>query len=80
VRELLRPQIGSITPESVKQALLDAFQTPWSVCRPPRKDFGRETRSATVATIIMQPALGVMDIAPLTAIDPRFTTYRLSAG
>src|SRR5581483_253849 len=78
VRELLRPRVGAITADTVKSALLDDWQTPWSVCRPPRQDFGRDTRSATVATVVMQPASGVMDIAPLPAFDPRFTTYRLA--
>ena len=33
--------------------------------------------TATVATVVIQPALGVMDVAPLPALDPRFTTYYL---
>ena len=78
VRERLMPDVGSITVEKVKQALLDDYQTPWSVCRPPRQDFGRDTRSATVSTVIMQPRLGVMEVANLPALDPTFTTYRLN--
>jgi isopenicillin-N N-acyltransferase-like protein len=77
VRELLLPQRGRITVDAVKQALLDAFQSPWSVCRPPRQDFGRDTRSATVSTVVMQPELGIMEVANLPAVDPTFTTYRL---
>jgi isopenicillin-N N-acyltransferase-like protein len=78
VRELLTPHVGAITIDHVKRALLDDFQTPWSVCRPPRGDFGRDTRSATVSTVIMQPALGIMEVANLPAVDPTFTTYRLA--
>jgi isopenicillin-N N-acyltransferase-like protein len=80
VRDVLAPHVGSITTESVKTALLDHFQSPWSVCRPPRQDLGRDTRSATVATVIMQPALGVLEIAPLSALSPRFTTYQLTSA
>lgn len=79
VRDLLRQHVGGITSETVRTALLDDFETPWSVCRPPRQDFGRETHSATVATVIMQPALGTMEVAALPAVEPRFTTYRLGA-
>jgi isopenicillin-N N-acyltransferase-like protein len=80
VREKLEPQIGDITVEAVKQALLDDYQSPWSVCRPPRSDLGRDTRSATVSTVVMQPALGLMEVANLPALDPTFTTYRLPCG
>jgi isopenicillin-N N-acyltransferase-like protein len=79
VRGLLLPHVGRITVDMVKRALLDDFQTPWSVCRPPRQDFGRETRSATVSTVVMQPAAGIMEVANLPAVDPTFTTYRLYA-
>jgi isopenicillin-N N-acyltransferase-like protein len=76
VRELLAPQIGSLTREAVKTALLDDFATPWSVCRPPRLSLNG-TLTATVATIVMEPALGVMEVAPLPALGADFTTYRL---
>lgn len=77
VRELLAPKVGRISVEDVRQALLDDYQSPWSVCRPPRGDFGRDTRSATVSTVIMQPAAGVMEVANLPALDPTFTRYEL---
>lgn len=76
VRTLLAPQIGRLTRASVKQALLDDFETPWSVCRPPRKGVN-DTVTATVATIVMEPALGIMEVAPLPALQPAFTTYRM---
>jgi isopenicillin-N N-acyltransferase like protein len=77
VRELLAPRVGKITLDDVKNALLDDYQSPWSVCRPPRGDFGRATRSATVSTVIMQPAHGFMEVANLPALDPTFTRYEL---
>jgi isopenicillin-N N-acyltransferase-like protein len=76
VRGLLVPQIGAITRETVKAALADDFGSPWSVCRPPRlSPAGHMT--ATVATIVMEPALGLMEVAPLPALGARFTTYTL---
>src|SRR5262245_60846706 len=76
LRELLAPQIGTLMREAVKTALLDDFATPWSVCRPPRRALNG-TLTATVASIVMEPALGVMEVAPLPALGAEFTTYRL---
>ena len=76
VRGLLAPQIGTLTRDTVKSALFDSFGAPWSVCRPPRPSIGG-TLTATVAMILMEPALGVMEVAPLPALGRRFTTYRL---
>ncbi|HET7343705.1 MAG TPA: C45 family peptidase [Methylomirabilota bacterium] len=76
VRGLLAPQLGLITRESVKAALFDEFAAPWSVCRPPRRGV-TDTLTATVAMIVMEPALGVMEIAPLPALQRRFTAYHL---
>ena len=76
VRGLLAPQIGRLTRESVKAALLDDFATPWSVCRPPRPGV-TEVVSATVAMVVMEPALGVLEVAPLPALGARFTSYHL---
>jgi isopenicillin-N N-acyltransferase-like protein len=76
VRELLRPQIGSLTVADVKAALLDNWATPWSVCRPPRPSLTTNL-SATVVTLIMQPASGRMEIAVLPALDSTFTNYTL---
>jgi isopenicillin-N N-acyltransferase-like protein len=76
VRSLLAPQVGSLTRDAVKAALFDDFATPWSVCRPPRPGVNGVV-TATVAMIVMEPALGVMEVAPLPALNRRFTTYRL---
>jgi isopenicillin-N N-acyltransferase-like protein len=76
VRGLLVPHAGAITRETVKSALGDDFATPWSVCRPPRLS-PNGNMTATVAMIVMEPALGVMDVAPLPALGARFTTYTL---
>jgi isopenicillin-N N-acyltransferase-like protein len=76
VREALMPKLGQITPQSIKDALFDDFATPWSVCRPPRRNLANNL-SATVAMIVMEPALGVMQVAPLPALNRQFTTYNL---
>ena len=76
VRDLLAPQIGAITVDSVKAALFDDFQTPWSVCRPPRPNL-TSNLSATVAMIVMQPALGAMEVAMLPALNRTFQTFQL---
>ncbi len=79
VRGLLAPQIGGLTREAVKAALFDDFATPWSVCRPPRRSLGN-TLTATVAMIVMEPAAGVLEAAPLPALNRRFTADTLEAG
>ena len=79
VRGLLAPRIGGLTRDDIKAALFDDFATPWSVCRPPRPSL-HDTLTATVAMIVMEPALGVMDVAPLPALNRRFTTYTLPLG
>jgi isopenicillin-N N-acyltransferase-like protein len=76
VRGLLGPQIGRLTPAAVTAALLDGFASPWSVCRPPRPGV-TGGMTATVAMIVMEPALGVMDVTPLPALGTRFTRYQL---
>ncbi len=76
VRDLIQPHIGSISFDTVKNALFDEFAYPWSVCRPPRRNLSNNL-SATVAMILMEPASGVMQAAPLPALNREFTTYRL---
>jgi isopenicillin-N N-acyltransferase like protein len=74
VRELLTPAIGAITPRHIKESLFDDFGTPWSVCRPPRPGLDGGM-TASVAMVVMQPALGVMEVAPLPALNRIFTRY-----
>ncbi|MBW7969669.1 C45 family peptidase [Bradyrhizobium sp. BR 10289] len=76
VRDLLQPHIGKITFDHVKNALFDEFAWPWSVCRPPRRNLSNNL-SATVAMILMEPASGLMQAAPLPALNREFTEYRL---
>jgi isopenicillin-N N-acyltransferase like protein len=76
VRELLEPHIGAITRDTVKNALFDDFETPWSVCRPPRLNTSSNL-SASVAMVVMEPELGLMEVAMLPALNRSFTEYRL---
>ncbi|QBR02229.1 C45 family autoproteolytic acyltransferase/hydolase [Paraburkholderia pallida] len=75
VRQLLNAA-PKLDRNAVKAALFDAFGTPYSVCRPPRPGT-RHTMSATVAMIVMQPASGEMDVAPMPALNRVFTRYSL---
>jgi isopenicillin-N N-acyltransferase-like protein len=73
---LLRPALGRISRNDVVNALLDDYQTPWSVCRPPRPSMVNNL-TATVATIVMEPEAGRMAVAMLPALCPEFTSYSL---
>ena len=77
VREALKPKIGRISPEDVKAALFDDFAAPYAVCRPPQHDGPSHSISATVAMVVMAPAAGQMQIAPMPAFNRSFTTYTL---
>jgi isopenicillin-N N-acyltransferase-like protein len=76
VREILEASLGSVAVRHVKEALFDDFGTPWSVCRPPRPGV-EGGMTASVAMVVMQPALGVMEVAPMPALNRVFTRYTL---
>lgn len=76
VRQLIEPHLGKATLTDAANALLDDFETPWSVCRPPRPS-KVSNLSATVATVLMEPALGRMHVAMLPALCPEFALYTL---
>lgn len=77
VRGLLQDKVGSITIDDVKEALFDDYQTPWSVCRPPRRN-SPSNQSATVAMIVIQPEDLVMEIAILPALNRKFQRFELT--
>ncbi|WP_397449169.1 C45 family autoproteolytic acyltransferase/hydolase [Pseudomonas sp. NA-150] len=78
VEGALRPHHGRLTLEHLKAAFFDDFGTPFAVCRPPRpSSSGEDNLSATVAMILMRPAAGFMEIAPLPAISRAFGQYQL---
>jgi isopenicillin-N N-acyltransferase-like protein len=79
VQSLLAPHAGRIDRETVKAALFDNFASPWSVCRPPRPSLSNNL-SATVAMIVMEPALGVMEVAMLPGLNREFARYTLDSS
>jgi len=79
VRGLLEPHIGRIDREAIKTALFDNFASPWSVCRPPRQSLASNL-TATVAMVVMEPALGVMEVAMLPSLNREFTRYHLESS
>ena len=77
-REALAARAGGVTVEDVMEVMLDDFETPWSICYPPRASSPTDPSTyATVATLIMRPILGEMRVAMLPALDKRFTHYAL---
>jgi len=60
----------------VKAALLDDWRTPWCVCRPARQKLAVLT--ATVATSVMVPADGLMEVAMLPSEQTSFARYALA--
>jgi isopenicillin-N N-acyltransferase-like protein len=76
VRMLLEPLCGRIEAQHVKGALFDRFGGEWAVCRPPRRGMSHNL-SASVAMIVMEPALGTMEVAMLPALNREFQTFRL---
>lgn len=78
VRALLAPRHGDLTAEDVETALFDDFQTPWSVCRPPRPAT-EGNLTATVAMIVMIPGQRRMRVAMLPALNRTFAEFRLDA-
>jgi isopenicillin-N N-acyltransferase-like protein len=77
VRRLLDERGSNITMSDLKAALFDDFLSPYSVCRPARPGM-RGDITASVAMIVMEPATGTMEVAPLPALNRHFTRYSLT--
>lgn len=76
VLQLLNSKNGKLSIADLKSAFRDDFCHPFSVCRPPlEKTVGN--LSATVATVIMVPEDGVMEVASLPAAVGVYTRYEL---
>lgn len=73
---LLEKKVGHITIDDVRGVLLDDYGSPWSLCRPPRPS-QFSNLSATVASLIMEPAHGRIAVAIAPARNPEFTSYSL---
>lgn len=75
--QLMRPHLGRVTVETVRSALLDDFESPWSLCQPVKPNMvGVPT--ATVAMIIMEPGAGRMQITPMPSDGNAPTEYALA--
>src|SRR3546814_11806951 len=69
------PVIGM---EEVRAVLLDDAGSPLSICVPPRPSSLTGT-TATVASILMRPALGEMEIAMMPSQGADYRRYALSS-
>lgn len=76
VRRLLEERGRLLTPADLKAALFDDFLTPYSVCRPPRRS-DTNNISSTVAMVIVDAGAGVMEVAPMPALNRTFRSYPL---
>ncbi|MDE2450691.1 MAG: acyl-CoA--6-aminopenicillanic acid acyltransferase [Gammaproteobacteria bacterium] len=77
-REALAARAGDITYDDVVKTMLDDFDSPWSICYPPRpSNPTNPSIYVTVACLMMRPAAGEMNVAMLPALDQRFTRYTL---
>lgn len=80
--QLLRAQVrsGGVTWAGFRSAFLDDFDSPYAICRPPRAAASGGGRSATAATVVMNPEAGIMDVAALPALGATWVRYRLDGG
>ena len=71
---------GGVTVDTLKAALADDFGHPFAVCRPPVRSRAGHL-SATVASVIFEPARGAMHLRP-APWDPatRWQSHRLGAA
>ncbi|KZD07683.1 C45 family autoproteolytic acyltransferase/hydolase [Oceanibaculum pacificum] len=79
VRQHLEKKLGKLTVDDLREAFFDDFLSPYSVCRPPRPSHAGNI-SSTVAMILMRPAAGIMEVAPMPARNRTFTTYTLETA
>lgn len=77
LRRLLHADHGQLTLDDLRRGLLDKWQSPYSICRPPRPAVKGDYTACTSATVLMRPAEGVMEIARVPSQDARFTRYSL---
>ena len=66
----------TIDREDILRVLLDDAGAPWSICVPPRPS-SITGRTATVASFMMRPALGEMEVAMMPALGADYALYTL---
>jgi isopenicillin-N N-acyltransferase-like protein len=77
VRDQLSPKRGKLTLDDLREAFFDKWDSPWSVCRPPRLNT-RGVMTATSAMVLMRPGEGHLEACPMPALNRTFTTYTLT--
>ena len=77
VRDQLSTKRGKLTLDDFRSAFFDDWNSPWSVCRPPRLNT-RGVNTATTAMILMRPGEGHLEACPMPSLNKRFTTYSLT--
>lgn len=77
-RELLETG-EKLSVADLKAAFADTLGTPFSLCRPPRaNDKGFET--STTATLVMDPAAGVIEVARMPSLGASYASYPIARG
>ena len=77
VRDRLSLAGTTLRLDDLRAAFFDDWGSPWSVCRPPRRNT-RGVMTATTAMILMRPGEGHLEAAPMPALNRRFTTYTIA--
>lgn len=75
-RRLLSP-LDKIGVNDVKRVLRDDQGTPSSICAPPRPSQATGM-TATVASFIIRPVQGTMEVAMMPALGGEYRTYELN--
>ena len=88
VRDQSAPKRGKLTLDDFRSAFFDDWNSPWSVCRPPRLNT-RGVKTATTAMILMRPGEGHLEACPMlvaqtsalrpTSLTPDRTAQRQAA-
>lgn len=79
VRQSLEAAGALLTTSDLKHAFDDRHASPFSVCRPPRQG-GQGYPSCTTATLIMEPAAGMLEVARMPCLEPRYARYPMARG
>lgn len=79
VRQHLLAAGDKLGTADLKAAFADTHATPFSVCRPARHS-AQGYPSCTTATLIMEPAAGILEVARMPWQHARFARYSLERG
>lgn len=79
VDAMLRPHLGNLTAAHFQRAFQDDFGAPYAVCRPPVES-RHGYRVSSVATVVFEPAAGLLHACPAPYENTDFTEYRLDAA